>query len=591
MCGIFGGYRTDGKQWVNFEAAKKALHHRGPDQEGVFNRDHILLGNTRLAVQDPEAGKQPFFSDDEKIVVVQNGEIYNHVELRESLTKLGIHHKTRCDTEVILRLYEHRGLDFLSDLNGMFGIAIYDGRKDELYLIRDRLGVKPLFYTWRNGQFAFASEIKAILELVEFPRKINHQALSNYFSFNYIPPPETIFRDVWHVMPGCVVTFSKAGIKESRWWSIQNKPSEFRTYNKSWAEELMARLTEATDIRLRSDVPIGSFLSGGLDSSTVLALMNRRAQHEFPAFSIGFDDPRFDETDYANLAAKRFGASLVSKIVHQDLLDKWPEAIYYSDQPHGDVSFLPTWEVAKLASMDVKVVLTGDGGDELFAGYEKYLNFFRRNSSRTTWSVDDFTNHYWPTLTLFGDAEKHRLLEGTPFEKKDLRPSSDLVREILHQYSEMDPINWALVIDTLLLLPGNNLVKPDRMAMAASVETRSPFLDVNVVEFAFATHGSLKLANGETKQCLKMAVAPLIGIDLAYRKKQMFTVPVGEWFKNERADYCRTHISSLVARGVVNNRFCNDLLAEHLDSKKNRTRELRALIALDHWCTQFKVEA
>lgn len=591
MCGIFGGYRFDSKRWTRIERAISSLRHRGPDDSGFFESDRVLLGNTRLAIQDIRLGHQPFESDNKQVVVVQNGEIYNHIELRRELERSGVKFKTDCDTEVILRLYEKEGLEFVSRLNGMFAIAIYDARDERLHLIRDRLGVKPLFLAEYAGNYGFASEIKTIFGLLDMPARLNSQALSDYLSFNYVPPPETMFLGVHHVPPGFIVTLGSDGMSSKCWWSLASEPADIVGSDECWGDELLDILMDATRIRLRSDAPIGAFLSGGLDSSTVVALASRITEERLPTFSIGFHDSLFDETPYASLAASRFNADLTTSYVDQDMLDRWPRATYFCDQPHGDVSFLPTWRVSELAAGQVKVVLTGDGGDELFAGYSKYLDFYSKFSHSEGGSPKDFASMYWPYLTLFDDQEKRRLIHPDLVAKQSCRESIDLVRDIEKRYSKLDPINKALLVDTFLLLPGNNLVKPDRMGMAASLEARSPFLDYRIVELAFRLHGSLKLSSTETKLSLKRVVSPLIGDDLAYRKKQMFTVPVGQWFKTDRKDYCSKHLRSLAERGMVHRESVSRIFDQHISGEVNRTRELRALVALDHWCDQFNVSA
>lgn len=582
MCGIYGGFGS-GSDWGAHSRYAGLIAHRGPDSSGFYYDELACLGNTRLAIQDLERGDQPFISDDGQVVVVQNGEIYNHEELRNELTAAGARFSTTCDTEVILVAYQTLGLRFLSRLNGMFAIAIYDKRSGCLHLARDRLGVKPLFIWQRDGIAVFGSEIKVVLASSGEPPVLNQEALSDYLSFNYVPPPKTMFNNVRHVSPGTVVTLSLGGTKESRWWDISRFNTEFTEYSEDWEFEFNCLLNDATRLRSMADVEVGAFLSGGLDSTSVVSAFRQVSDGPLETFAIGFRDPRYDELPFAEAAASRFGVSLRSRVVEPDLLDRWGEAIYFCDQPHGDISFLPTRVLAEYASESLKVVLTGDGGDELFAGYEKYLGFISGPDSAGVCDAN-FSERYWPTITLFSDAEKAELLGRNVCE---LPHSRRLIDRISEENAQQDIINRMLLIDIQLLLPGNNLVKPDRMGMSASIEARSPFLDYRMVEFALRTSGSMKLHGMETKSCMKRAVLKRLGPELTYRKKQMFTVPVGDWFKNTRREYCKIKLNALKETGWVNPEFVDKIFEEHLANKVNRTRELRALVALELWRSEF----
>ena len=582
MCGIYGGFGP-GTDWGSRSRYAQLIAHRGPDSSGFYYDELACLGNTRLAIQDLERGDQPFISDDGQVVVVQNGEIYNHQGLRNELKAAGARFSTTCDTEVILVAYQKMGLRFLSRLNGMFAIAIYDKRIGCLHLARDRLGVKPLFLCQRDGIAAFGSEIKVVLASSGEPPVLNQEALSDYLSFNYVPPPKTMFNNVRHVSPGTVVTLSLGETKESRWWDMSQINAEFTEYSEDWEGEFNCLLNDATHLRSMADVEVGAFLSGGLDSTSVVSAFRQVSDGPLEAFAIGFRDPRYNELPFAEAAASRFGVSLRSRIVEPDMLDRWGEAIYFCDQPHGDISFLPTRVVSEYASESLKVVLTGDGGDELFAGYEKYLGFISDPGFAGVCD-SNFSVRYWPTLTLFSDTEKAELLGRNAYE---LPHSRRLIDRISEENAHQDIINRMLLIDIQLLLPGNNLVKPDRMGMSASIEARSPFLDYRMVEFALRTSGAMKLDGSETKSCMKRAVLKRLGPELTYRKKQMFTVPVGDWFKNTRRDYCKMKLDGLKETGWVNPEFVDKIFEEHLANKVNRTRELRALVALQLWRSEF----
>lgn len=592
MCGIFGHIGLGQAPWPpeRLAAMARSLVHRGPDDEGIWRAvdNTVSLGNRRLSIIDVAGGHQPFVSRDGRVVVVQNGEIYNHVELRAELQAQGVAFDTQSDTEVILRYYEHEGIACLKRLNGMFAIAIWDGRENggdgALFLVRDRLGVKPL-YAWQDGQgtTAFASEIKALL-VAGAPPEVDHSAIHHYLSFNYVPPPLTIRKAVKHVMPGTYWRLDRRGTTIQRWWSLaEQAPREY--VEAEWREEFWSALDDAVRIRMRCDVPFGAFLSGGVDSSTVVGLMARHGSEPVRTYCIGFADPRFDESSFALEAARRFSTRHTSEVVEADMLGQWSRVLHHCDQPHGDASFMPTLRVSELAARDVKVVLTGDGGDELFAGYDKYADFFADSALPLAagWQRD-----YFDATSVLTHAEKLALYRDPWRREFEGVDSFDLTKPWFEEASHHEPLNQALYLDTQLLLCGNNLVKPDRMGMAVSIENREPFLDWRVVELAFRSTAHTKLNQGDKKHWFKRAVTPLIGEGLAYRKKQMFTVPVGEWFKT-------THRAALEAAllsprsavagegGLCQRAQVQRLIDEHAAGLANHTRSLRALWALALW--------
>lgn len=589
MCGIFGYFDRRGTPMPDevLRRMGESIRHRGPDDYGVHVEDAVAVGNRRLSIIDLAGGHQPFHSDDGLITVVQNGEIFNHVELAEELAKSGHPCRTRSDTEVLLRLYEREGMAFLPRLNGMFAIAIHDARSDTLHLARDRIGVKPLYLHDDGQRLTFASEIKALLA-GGIPRTMDHQALHAFLTFNYVPPPLTLFAGVCHLMPGTCLSITRTGaVSTRRWWDL-SRCEAVRQSEAAWIEEFNATLDDAVHLRLRADVPFGAFLSGGVDSSTVVGMMCRHLETPVNTYAIGFHDPRFDESPFAAEAATRFGTRHILQKVDENMLDLWPMAIWHCDQPHGDISFLPTYRVAELAAREVKVVLTGDGGDELFAGYDKYRQFFARDDAHTV-SDASFRQSYLDSISLFGAGARQSLysarLAAAVAGQDPHAGAAPLFAEAAH----MDRINQALYIDMQWLLPGNNLVKPDRMGMAVSLEARTPFLDYRMMELAFRMPGNLKLHRGETKYLFKKAVAPLIGEGLAYRRKQMFTVPVGEWFRDSLSGFVADLLLSprALARDLFNPTAIRQILAEHRARAPDRTREIRALIAVELWARIF----
>ena len=584
MCGIFGysGINSSLLSLQQVQTMGEVINYRGPDGCGIYydKDDAIALGNQRLAILDLAHGQQPFVSDDENIIVVQNGEIFNHVELAQELNKDGYRCKTHCDTEVILRLYERDGISGISKLNGMFAIAIYDKNEGALYLVRDRAGEKPLYYSHDEQFFLFASEIKSLLKIKK-DKALHPDALNQFMAFNYVPPPLTMFKDIYHVMPGHWIKIAGNKVEQHCWWDLSSVCTEVKK-EEEWIEQFNYILNDAVDIRLRADVPFGAFLSGGVDSSTVVGLMSRHLDSTVKTFCIGFDDPKYDESPFALFAAKRFKTDHTMHKVAANLIELWPMATYHCDQPHGDVSFLPTYKVAELAAEHVKMVLTGDGADELFAGYDKYKNFFSRNKNITDQA---FRTLYLDNISLFNLDSRNQLFSDNIQVQMDSLDVHSVLEPLYQKAQGMDLINQALYIDTMLLLPGNNLVKPDRMGMAVSIENRSPFLDYRMIEMAFSMPGELKLKNGETKYLYKKAVAPLIGKELTYRKKQMFTVPVGDWFKTRLADLCDDLLKSekTIARGIFNYDYVSQLLDNHRADRQNNTREIRALMAVEIW--------
>lgn len=586
MCGIFGHWNRQRRDLAPdaLQAMADRLQHRGPDDQGIWQPAGrgVALGNKRLSIIDIAGGHQPFVSVDGRIAVVQNGEIFNYVELAAELRAQGVVLNSNSDTEVLLRLYEREGIGFVRRLNGMFAIAIDDAREDAMYLIRDRIGVKPLYVRDDGARVLFGSEIKAILAASARP-EVDLEAIHHYLTFNYIPAPWTVWQGIRHVMPGTWEKYTRGGRETHRWWSLAEQREQDHTFE-AWSEEFLSLLDDATRIRLRADVPWGAFLSGGVDSSTIVGLMARHVSQPVKTFCIGFADPRFDESSYAADAARRFGCAHTMEVAELNMLSRWPDVLWHLDQPHGDASFMPTLRVSELAARHVKVVLTGDGGDELFAGYEKYDEFFAR-AGVDALGEREFQRSYFDSISLFAPEAKLALYR--PEVAAQLRGIDSFdaaAKPWFDEAADFDRINQALYLDMQLLLSGNNLVKPDRMGMAVSIEARTPFLDWRMMEFAFRSRGETKLHARDKKHWYKRAVVPLIGEELAYRKKQMFTVPVGEWFRSESYPWLKQTLegSELLQR-LFRPEAIAGLLERHRDGSANHTRELRALAAIAIW--------
>jgi asparagine synthase (glutamine-hydrolysing) len=592
MCGVFGYWDRAREPLADAALGVMAqkLFHRGPDDEGIRHQPQrgVAIGNRRLSIIDIGGGHQPFVSDDGRVAVVQNGEIFNYVELADELRRQGVRLRTASDTEVILRLYEREGIGFVSKLNGMFAIAIDDAREDAMYLIRDRIGVKPLYVADDGTRAVFASEIKAILPVMQAQQAqsaIDLVAIHHYLTFNYIPAPWTIHAGIRHVMPGTWMKFTRSGVQTQRWWSLAEQREREHRFE-DWSEEFMAILDDATRIRLRADVPWGAFLSGGVDSSTIVGLMARHVDRPVKTFCIGFEDPRYDESPFAAAAARRFGCEHTMEVAELNMLERWPQVLYHLDQPHGDASFMPTLRVSELAAKHVKVVLTGDGGDELFAGYDKYAAFFARPDAQTL-PAAAFQRSYFDSISLFTPEAKNALYRPEVRARlAGIDSFAEAAQPWFDEAAHFDRVNQALYLDMQLLLSGNNLVKPDRMGMAVSIEARTPFLDWRMMEFAFRSCGATKLdpASGDKKHWYKKAAAPLIGEDLAHRRKQMFTVPVGEWFRGELHDWLQGVLkNNELLQQLFEPAVIDSMLVRHRDGSANFTRELRALAAVGLW--------
>ncbi len=584
MCGIFGIFSKSPSEIKisDLNAMGRSIQHRGPDDQGVFVGEFASIGNQRLSIIDLDGGHQPFISSDGKIALVQNGEIFNHVELALDLAKRGNPCITNSDTEVLLRLYQLDGIDFVKKLNGMFSIAIYDENSKSLFLIRDRIGVKPLFFHQDGNKISFASEIKALLSISKTKPSVNFEAIHHFLTFNYVPQPITMFDGIKHVMPGEIVTINADGMSCRKWWDLSDIQPDNSKSESEWSEIFLETLSDAVRLRLRSDVPFGAFLSGGVDSTSVVSFMAKHLKEPVKTFCIGFNDPLYDESAFAQQASDLFKTTHLMERVESDMLDLWPKAIFHCDQPHGDLSFLPTYAVSKLSSQSVKVVLTGDGGDELFAGYDKYKNFFTDYNSEWT-PPPNFLTTYFDSISLFSHSQKNEMYSDVMMNRVGDLSSFSLVKPYFERVAHQDSLNQALYIDMQFLLPGNNLVKPDRMGMAASIEARTPFLDYRMMELAFKIPGFLKLKNNETKYIYKKSVENLIGRQLTYRNKQMFTVPVGNWFKKERYAFAKENIFGLMKYQLFSESYLCNLLKAHVEGISNNTRELRALISLNLW--------
>jgi asparagine synthase (glutamine-hydrolysing) len=617
MCGIAGIIETTPERRVDAAAIHQmceVIVHRGPDDEGLFVRGGVGLGMRRLSIIDLAGGHQPIFNEDHSVVVVFNGEIYNFPRLRKELEESGHHFYSNTDTEVIVHLYEDHGADCVQKLRGMFAFAVYDLKHRRLLLARDRLGIKPLHYAFQNGRLWFGSEIKSILAVSPELKEIDQQALLEYFSFGYIPDPDTAFKAIRKLPPGYVLELADGKIRLNQYWDFPAYGSQEQISEEECLQELERRLEEAVRIRLISDVPLGALLSGGVDSSLVVAMMARSSSRPVKTFSIGFSKQDFNESEHARRVAERFGADHHELIVEADLASTLDALSRGLEEPFADSSMIPTYHVCRLARRHVTVALSGDGGDELFAGYDRYaIHLDRLKYMRIpSWAGFFFRRGIYPLLPLRLRGRKfaynitlppdERFLDGLAFILPD-RESKLFSREYRRTIAELpDPQNrflnylekapgkdllsrW-LYLESKTYLVADILTKVDRMSMAASLEARVPILDHLFVEYVTSLPASWKFRNGQKKYILKK-LAERAGVprEVIYRPKQGFALPLVHWFRQEfREELLRLLLEPRsLERGYFDARALRTLIGEHLEGYRDHSAVLWSLLIFELW--------
>jgi len=630
MCGICGVLRFDGlesdiAQLVQSMGEK--LIHRGPDNYGYHDDPFCALGFRRLSIIDLDTGNQPIGNEDGTIWIVFNGEIYNFKELRTQLMIAGHVFSTNTDTEVILHAYEEFGVDSLKYLRGMFAFAIWDSKRQQLVLARDRLGKKPLYYFFSKEGIIFGSELKAILQCKEVPREVDLLALDAYLAYGYIQPPRTILNGVNKLSPGSYMLISIPGRSSMvrQYWELEFTP-KLAISEEEAVDQIRRTLTEAVRIRMFSDVPLGALLSGGIDSTIVTGLMAQLSSLPVKTFSIGFDEIAYNELPYARLVAERFKTDHHELIVHPDIAQIVPEVIYYLDEPMDDSSAIPTYLVAKMARQHVTVVLNGDGGDEAFSGYEHYgdtlslllstkmiprrMNRFIRSSLMMLPEKVDLFRLITRarTLTELNNLSLGEILsrgfQRWPLSKRQylyhpevwqtLQASANPFPEetMLNEYKKfafLGAIDQMLAVDGRNVLPGDLLVKMDRMSMANSLEARSPFLDQELSELAARLPENFKRNGSSGKILLKKAFLDLIPAPILKRPKKGFAIPLGIWFKNELNEMLHDTLLSKNACNTVffSSRSVANILSEHQSGRENHDRRIWGLLVLELWQQQY----
>jgi asparagine synthase (glutamine-hydrolysing) len=626
MCGICGIFLLDpdrGLERPQLERMNRTMNHRGPDDEGYYVSGPVGLAMRRLSIIDLSGGRQPITNEDETLWIVFNGEIYNYPELRSELLSKGHQFRTQSDTEVIVHLYEEMGEDCVTRLNGMFAFAIWDARQHRLFLARDRLGIKPLFYSYEPGQaFYFASEIKAILA-TSVDRKPDYQALYDYLSLMYVPTPATAFAAIRKLPPACVLTCSPDGLSINEYWDIPLPAiGEQELNGKDYEEEILDLVETAIRRQMISDVPIGALLSGGLDSTTVAAVMARKLQIPFRTFTMGFDHKSYDESEEARLVAETLGTDHLEQQASPTMIESIPELLNFFDEPFADYSAIPTFLVSQLAARYVKVVLTGDGGDEVFAGYPTHVahrvshlftmipRWFREGlinplvmalpTSMERISFDYKAKrfvagadlpleqgHYWWKV-IFSEEDK-RVLCKPDWLEMELRDSFAVFDRHFRKTAHADPLNRLLYVDAKTFLLDDNLAKVDRMTMANSLEARVPLLDHELVERVARIPPRIKSKGLQTKRLLRRAVRNLLPPKIRKGTKKGFTPPLPFWIKNELRDFLGEFFSikRLEATGLLDANYCHGLLDEHLKGKKDNNRQIWTILGLVCWLEKY----
>lgn len=617
MCGI-AGFTWNDEQLIGSMTA--ILTHRGPDQDGIYTDSRVSLGHRRLSVIDlRDHGRQPMSNEDGSVWVTYNGEIYNFQELREILESKGHTFRSRTDTEVIVHAYEEYGIDCVRWFNGMFAFAIWDSKKGELFLFRDRLGVKPLYYTVQGNQLVFASEIKAILKVPDIQSDINPQALYHYVGYEFVPAPGTMFRDIHKLPPGHYLSFKEGKAEVVQYWDLHfHEEAHPQTY---YEEKLRDLLTDAVRRRLVSDVPVGVFLSGGLDSSTLVSLMSRCGLDPIPTFALGYEDPSFSEFDYARVIAKQFNTQhheLLIEPITPELIEK---AVWHLDEPMTDLSTIPFYLISQKAREHVTVCLSGEGGDECLVGYDR----FKASKAHGYYQIlPDWMRRglISPLVKALPDQSQKkglinvikRFIEGglLPEEAEHIRwqyfgtPEHDSalfsqqiqreinfdpfspIRQLSRYCKAQDRLGKEIYLDLKFIMPDSILMKVDKMSMAHALEVRTPFLDYQFVEFCASIPGALKLNGFNTKAIFRSAMKGILPDQIRGRGKQGYSLPIKNWLRQELKEYMNDLFScSPLLKEAFNLEYIRTLMKDHQEYRANHNHILWALINLVVWHRLF----
>ena len=625
MCGISGIFEFDQARAIDREVVHRmneSLRHRGPDDEGIYVDRGIGLGHRRLSIIDVAGGHQPISNEDGTIWVLLNGEIYNYPTLSQGLLARGHRFSTKSDTEAIVHLYEECGEDCFSHLRGMFAVAIWDRKRHRLLLARDRVGKKPLYYSADRNHIIFGSELKAILAADGSPRTMDPLAVSDYFSLSYVPAPRTIYKGVRKLLPAHYLVASATGIREVPYWRLSFANLEDHG-EEEWSEIVRERLAEATRIRLMSEVPLGAFLSGGVDSSAVVAMMSREMNRSVTTCSIAFPEQEYDESPFARQVATKFGTEHHEDTVEPRALEIIDKLVWHYDEPFADSSAIPTYYVSKMARQHVTVALGGDGGDENFAGYRRYLFDRRENQMRSlvpapvrsavfgplgrwypglAWAPRALRakatfqslsrsplEGYFNSISIFRPDEKCSLF--TPEFQRSLADydSIDIFRKYYDEADTSDPLSRIQYVDIKTYLPDDILTKVDRASMAVSLELRAPILDHELMEMAASMPSDLKLRGRTGKYIFKKSLEPLLPANILYRRKQGFSVPLDRWFRNEIKDVAYAAIMKS-DDGILNRVYLSKIWKQHQSGRFDRSAYLWSVFMFRKWQETFRAQ-
>ena len=623
MCGICGIANFERPEVICKELVGRmndTLSHRGPDDAGVYVAPGVGLGHRRLSIIDVAGGHQPISNEDGTVWVLLNGEIYNYSELRQRLLKRGHRFTTQSDTEAIVHLYEDRGEECFAELRGMFSIALWDGRQRKLVLARDRVGKKPLFYFSDGKQILFGSELKALLAAGNVPRTLDHQAVSDYFSLGYIPAPKTIYREVRKVLPGHYLVASANKLQTAQYWDLSFAEVQEKT-EEQWCELLRHELCEATRVRLMSEVPLGAFLSGGVDSSAVVATMSRIMSRPVTTCSIAFDQKEYNESEFAQQVAAQFHTDHHEQLVQPSAVEILDKLAWHFDEPFADSSAIPTYYVSAVARQHVTVALGGDGGDENFAGYRRYYFDYCENRLRgyvpaslrhgvfgvlgryypgLAWAPRIFRakatfqalarsplEGYFNSMSIFRPDEKPRLLTADFRHSLQGYDTVDVLRQYYDRADTTDPLSRVQYVDIKTYLTDDILTKVDRASMAVSLEVRAPLLDHKLMGVVASIPSSLKLRNANGKYIFKKALEPVLPREILYRKKQGFSVPLDHWFRRELRDLAHDAICS-ADDGILDQSYLQKIWNQHQKRQFNRSAYLWSVLMFRKWQQVFR---
>lgn len=625
MCGIYGILGLDGPATTDpgvLVPMSETVVHRGPDDRGIYVDERLRLGMRRLAIIDVAGSHQPIRNEDGSLVVVCNGEIYNFRELRRELERKGHRFATHGDTEAIVHLYEEEGEACLRRLEGMFGLALWDRRRQRLIVARDPLGIKPIYYGVRHGELVFASEAKSLLALPGFVRRIHQTALLQYLSVGYVGGPQSMFEGILKLPPGHALIAKDGRFEQRRFWKLPDGVDERRS-EADWIEATREAITRAVRAQMVSDVPIGALLSGGIDSSAVVAAMARASDRPVRTYAIGFKGSTgaelYNELPYARTVADTFGTTHREIIVQPNVAGLLPELIWHLDEPLADAAFLTTYLISKLAREDVTVILSGVGGDELFGGYKRYLDAHYRSRYRriprslrrgviapiARWLPSDRHTRVLNALRLvkafvLADSmepdDRYRsfvqIFETEACERllrSDGGVFDDNIARALAETTAQDVLRRLMDVDLATQLPEDLLALTDRMSMAVSLECRVPLLDRGLVELAARMPARFKIAGGELKHVLRQSLRGVLPDSILQREKRGFGAPIGAWFRAELAPLVRDILSpeSVERRGLLRAEQVSAVVREHALQQSDRTDHLLALVNLEIWCRVY----